>query len=140
MKRLHIDFCPRLVSVAVINTVTNIDMGLELGLSGKVLAQQGQGPRFNSQIVKTNEIKTKSDLEKKGIISTYTSRSALHRIESKQKAKAGTWKLELKEKPRRNKERCLLACFCIPLRTPCSGVAPPTVTSQVKWTKTNLNC
>lgn len=38
MKRLHIDFCPRLVSVAVINTVTKSDMGLGLGPSGKVLA------------------------------------------------------------------------------------------------------
>lgn len=72
MKRLHIDFCPRLVSAAAINTMT------------------------------------KSDLERKGFVSVYTSRSAHHRNKSGQEVKAGTWKLELKEKPRR-KAACWLA-------------------------------
>lgn len=66
MKRLHVGFCPCLVSVAVIN------------------------------------IMTKSDLEKKGFISIYTSRSVYYRSKSGQEVKAGTWKLELKERPQRN--------------------------------------
>lgn len=45
---------------------------------------------------------TKSDLERKGFISVYTSRSVYHRSKSGQEVKAETWMLELKETPRRN--------------------------------------